>query len=191
LDLGYAERRVAYVGQTESGKFAAKPEIRSLAAKLSQPVGNTYQPLCDVVELGDERCGVDLEGTTADGYRITTTAHVTAVANRQQITIAFDEDIKPSEPVVTLAPDDLFERGKIQFKSGKNAGAEMLIITNAGNDLTLYLPMFYPIEENDQIVVVTGCNRKIAVCRDRYANAERNRSFFMLPGRSKVLKFPD
>lgn len=187
--LGYAERRVAYLGQTETGKFAAKPELKSLGAKLSQPVGQTCQALCDVEELGDLRCGVDLEGETETGYKIKTRAHVTAVSNRQQFTIAFDEPIKPAEPLVSLAPDDLFERGKITFLTDNNAGAEMMILTNAGNGLTLYLPMFYNIAIGTEIRITTGCNRKITVCRDVYGNAARNRSVYMLPGRSKVLKF--
>lgn len=191
-DLGYAERRVAYIGQTEVGKFAARPELKSLGAKLSQTVGNSFQAQCDVIELGDARCGVNLDGVTANGFSITTLAHVVApVLNRQQFSVAFDESIKPAEPSVSLAADDLFERGKIKFLSGANAGTEMLILTNTGNGLTLYLPLFRTAAPGDQIQVITGCNRKIAVCRGTYANALRNRSYFMLPGRSKALNFPD
>lgn len=332
-ELGYAERRVTYIGQTEAGRFAAKTELKSLGNKLSQPVGRTYQALCDVVELGDARCGVDLDDNTADGYRIKSTGTVAApVLNRQQFSVLFDSPIYQGIPGLrgkyyagnnfenfifertdaavnfeygaaapdarlpadnfsirwegtvtpqfsetytfsvehddgirlwvdnlttplidswtvngthtgnialtadvpvqirldfrdhvsvakvilrwssaslplevipqsrllapppaggtSTAPDDLFERGKIKFLTGANAGAEMLILTNAANDVTLYLPLFYTPQVGDQIEVITGCNRKIAVCRDRYANALRNRSVYMLPGRSKVLAFP-
>ena len=51
--------------------------------------------------------------------------------------------------------------------------------------------MFYNIAVGTQVQVIAGCNRKYTTCRDLYANALRNRSFFILPGRSKVLKFPE
>lgn len=89
FSIGYAERRTGFVGRTEVGKFAAKPELISLSAKLNQPVGRTFNAECDVLELGDSRCGVDLNGFTRTGYRIKTTATVAVVTNRQQFSVNF------------------------------------------------------------------------------------------------------
>lgn len=192
LSMGHAERRVGFIGATPVGKYAAKPEILSLSSKLAQPTGRTCQQLCDVVELGDARCKVDLNGITRTGYKITANAHITNnILNRQQFTIAFDEPIKPADENVLTAADNLYERGKLTFTSGKNINAEFQIIFNFGNDLTLYLPTFYSISEGDEVRLVTGCNRKINICRDIYGNAENNRSFFMLPGRTRLLHIPE
>ena len=191
LSMGHAERRIGFFGAIPIGRYAAKPEILSLSSKLSQPVGRTCQLLCDVVELGDARCKVNLSGITQTGYKITTTAHVTTILNRQQFSIAFDENIKPAEPSVTTAADNLYERGHLTFLSGNNSGADVQVIFNFGNDLTLYLPAFYKINAGDQIRLITGCNRTIAVCRDIYGNAVNNRSFYCLPGRTKLLHVPD
>jgi uncharacterized phage protein (TIGR02218 family) len=192
FDLGYAERRVGFLGQTETGKFAAKAEVKSLIGKLSEPVGLTYQKDCDVVRLGDARCKVDLNGITQQGFKITMPAIITApVLNPQQFSVQFSGDIKPSDPAITIVPDDFYEFGEIEFVSGANAGARQQILTNAGNDLTTYLPLFYNVAPGDQLILIAGCNRKITVCRDKYNNALNNRSFFMLPGRSRIFKFPD
>lgn len=189
--MGYAERRVGFLGKTSVGDRAATPELMSLSSRLDQPIGRTFQADCDVVELGDARCGINLAGNTATGYRITIAAHVSAVLNRQQFSVAFDENIKPAEPVVTIVPDAFYERGRVEFNSGANEGVEAQILGNDGNGLTLYLPVFKNIATNDQLTLIAGCNRKIATCRDRFANGINFRGFFMLPGRDALLKIPE
>lgn len=191
FSMGHAERRVGFLGKTDLGKFAAKPELESLSQKLTEPVGFTFEEDCDVIELGDSRCGFDLTGNTADGYRARIQAHVTSVLNRQQFTVAFDQTIKPADAGVTTAPDDFYHRGKFKFTSGNNNGFEGQILANEGNQLTLYLPVFYNISVGNTLELTVGCDRKIATCRDRFANAANNRSFFCLPGRTRLLKLPE
>lgn len=90
--MGYAERRVMFLGKTEVGKHAAKPELDSLSSRLSQPWGRSYNLECDVDELGDDRCTFDLNGFTANGFRARIQAHVVnPVLNRQQFTVALDQ----------------------------------------------------------------------------------------------------
>lgn len=192
FSMGYAERRIGFIGDVEIGKFSAKPELKSLSSKLAQPHGRTFQADCDVVELGDARCGFDLNGNTVDGFRANTTAIIAApILNRQQFSITFTQTIKPSDNSVIIAPNALFERGRIRFLSGNNTGISGQIINNAGNALTLYLPVFYTVQAGDQIELTVGCNRKINICRDRFANAINYQGFYSLPGRSKVLRLPD
>lgn len=190
--MGYAERRVGFIGDVEIGKYSAKPELKSLSSRLAQPHGRTFQADCDVVELGDARCQFNLNGNTADGYRAKTTAVIAApILNRQQFSITFTQTIKPADAGIVIAPNALFERGRIRFLSGANAGVSGQIINNAGNALTLYLPVFYNVQAGDQIELTVGCNRKISTCRDRFANAVNNQSFYSLPGKSRILKLPE
>lgn len=189
--MGHAERRVAFLGKTEVGRHGAKIELNSLSSRLGEPWGRSCNEECDADRLGDSRCGVDIEGVTEQGYKITVAATVTEVLNRQQFTVEFDGDIKPGFPAVTEAPDDYYKRGEVLFTSGANDGLQGLILTNEGNGLTLYLPAFYQVEAGDELEILAGCDRKIFTCRDKYANGERNRSFWMLPGRSKVFQIPD
>ena len=48
------------IGQVRRGRLAFVAEVRSLAHVLNQTVGRTFQHACDA-ELGDARCGVDLD----------------------------------------------------------------------------------------------------------------------------------
>ncbi len=190
--MGYAERRIAFLGKSTIGKRAAKIEINSLSSKLNEPWGWTCTKDCNVDEFGDARCAKSLTGNTVDGYKIRIAAHISAsILNRQQFTIAFDADIKPGTPATVTAPDAFYNRGKIKFTSGVNNGLEAQILTNVGNALTLYLPLFYTPSINDVVELTAGCDRKITTCRDKFANAINHRGAPYLPGRSKVLKIPD
>ncbi len=94
FDLGYAERRSGFLGEATVGKHSANIELKSLSKKLSEPFGFTYQEDCNVIELGDDRCKVDLTGYTADGFKMVLNAHVvTPVLNPQQFSVEFDEAI--------------------------------------------------------------------------------------------------
>lgn len=190
--MGYAERRVVFLGKTTVGKRAAKVEMNSLSSKLNQPWGRTCNKECDVDELGDTRCGVDLEGNTVDGYKIKIPAHISgSILNRQQFTITFDSDIEPGTPATVTAPDGFYTRGTIRFLSGANVGLDAQILGNAGNALTLYLPTFYSNVVDDDIELIVGCDRKITTCSSKFANAENHRGFAYLPGRAKLFKLPD
>ena len=48
------------IGQVRRGRLAFVAEVRSLAHVLNQTVGRTFQHACDA-ELGDARCGIDLD----------------------------------------------------------------------------------------------------------------------------------
>lgn len=189
--MGYAERRVMFLGKTTVGKHSGKVELLSLSSKLAEPVGQTCNKECDVSRLGDTRCGVDLETVDVQGYAITIDAEIVDVDNRQQVTVAFDGDIEPSSPGTTVAPDQLFRRGTFLFSSGENDGGEGLILTNTGNLLTFYLPLHYLPEVGDTLTITSGCDRKINTCRDKFANAERFRGHPYVPGRSKLFKLPE
>jgi|GEM_PF-4056185 len=338
FSMGYAERRVAFLGRTDAGKHSAKVELNTLSSKLNEPWGRTINPECDVDRLGDSRCTVDLNGYTATGFKIKAAAHVVApILNRQQFSVVIDtpgfarglaaayyegpnfqtlkfQRIDPavnfdwtssspgadisfenysarwqgtvtpphsgtwtfevehdngarlwvnnlatplidswandgnSSPATSTAtinltagtaynirleynqgpgnppqnvakvrlrwshasqplqiipsavlapagavaiPDLFYQRGTAKFLTGPNAGVEAQILTNSDGALTLYLPLFYLPQLNDQLELEAGCDRKIGTCRIKYANAINHRGYPFLPGRSRLLKVPE
>lgn len=186
---GTAIKKIGFLGDVQVGKYTAKPELLSISNKLSQNVGLMMLESCNVVRLGDTRCGVDLNGNTVDGYKIRLPAIVTAVANRQQFTVNFTDYLKPANHAITTAPDDLYFNGEAEFTSGSNDGLETLVLGNTGNSLSLWLPAFYDIQVNDTLNLTVGCDRSIAQCVARFGNGERNRSFWALRGREHLFKF--
>jgi uncharacterized phage protein (TIGR02218 family) len=189
--MGYATRKIGYIGDTELGKFTAKPEILSLSNKLTQPVGFSMLETCNVVRLGDSRCKLDLNGNTVDGYRLRINATITQVVNKQQFAVSFNSPIKPANSAILTAPDDLFHGGTVEFTSGQNDGLETLILANEANGITIFLPTFYNIAVGDTVQLTVGCNRTIKQCVEKFNNGENNRSFWMLPGRTKLFKLPE
>jgi uncharacterized phage protein (TIGR02218 family) len=191
LAAGPAMRKRGFLSDTAVRKYVTEPQFMSLAHLLDQPIGYVVRELCDVVSLGDDRCGVDLTGLTEQGVPITLQAHVTAKVDQQQFTVAYD-----SLGGDTAPDDNFYLKGKATFTSGDCEGFDMEILTSgnatgAGTDIVLFLPMTLPFQDGDTLALVAGCDRTIKVCRDRFANGERNRSYFMLPGRRKLLKFPE
>lgn len=84
------------------------------------------------------------------GYTHSTT--VTAVTSRRSFTIALTQ------------ADKYFEKGKLTFTSGSNAGSSERIVSNVAGALTLELPMFADIQIGDALTVIAGCNGTIEKC---------------------------
>lgn len=190
--MGYAERRVMFLGKTTVGKHAAKVEMNTLSSKLNEPFGYTCNAHCDVEEFGNARCGKATTGNTEQGYDIKINATVSgSPTNRQQFSIAFSGNIFPANPAITTAPNGYYSRGVCRFTSGPNNGLDALILTNTGNALTLYLPSPYLPVSGNTLELITGCDRKLSTCRDKFANAINIKAFPFLPGRSKLFKIPD
>ena len=87
------------IGQVRRGRLAFVAEVRSLAHVLNQTVGRTFQHACDA-ELGDARCGVELEEPAFKA-----TGSVTAVAGAPPKLTCIPAR-KPVPVSVTVAPPD-------------------------------------------------------------------------------------
>lgn len=187
--MGPVMKRRGYIGKTTIGRYTARPEMLSLAQKLTQPVGWTMLETCNVIRYGDARCGVDLGGVTQQGYKRRVVGEISAITNDQQFTVTLSEDIKPGFPAVTAAPDDYFANGEVLFTSGPNETAEARVLSNTGNALTLWLPAFYTPEVGNTLRLTKGCNRTIDMCVIDDDNGERFRGYWMLPGREKIFRY--
>lgn len=184
LTMGPAVRKIGLIGAVTVKDWWAEPDFRSLSQLLDQTVATYCTELCNVVRLGDSRCGVNLSGNTVDtGLPITSTATVTAVTDRQQFTVTNNQ--------IATIPSDFFKRGHVIWSSGNNNGDDYEVMTNVGGFVVLLLPTGAPILVGDTLTMQAGCDRTIATCRQRFNNAVRNRSFYMLPGRAKLFKYPD
>ena len=94
------------IGQVRRGRLAFVAEVRSLAHVLNQTVGRTFQHACDA-ELGDARCGVDLDDPAYKG---------TGLGHRA--------DRRPQLHRVGLGgfAAGWFTLGRLTWTSGANAG---------------------------------------------------------------------
>jgi len=155
------------IGETTRGPAVFSAELRSLAAKLDQPMGRAYLTQCDAA-LGDERCHVILTPTTATVTAISPMGEITAIGLREG-----------------------HARGLLTWISGSNAGTTHPVRDQAGEALMLWAPPSDPIQPGDVFEVTQGCDKTLATCRDRFDNVENFQGFPHIPGDDFATSYPN
>jgi len=174
VSMGADVLRVGELGtfQSKDGMFVA--ELRGLMDRLQRTVTRLYLPSCNA-DLGDDRCGVDIEALRVLGA-------VTAVTSRAD----FLTDLASGSPPVA---DDEFTYGLITWTSGENAGRSMEVKQHAAaGQIILQLPMVGTVEVGDEFSIVPGCTKSLEQCRDRYSNVINFRGFPHIPGLDRMIR---
>ena len=167
------------IGQVRRGRLAFVAEVRSLAHLLNQTVGRTYQHACDA-ELGDTRCGIDLDDPAYQAG-----GSVTGVTGDRSFSASGLDGFAGG----------WFTLGRLTWTSGPNAGrvAEVTnhqVIAGARRLALLEAPM-RPIAVGHDFVVRAGCDKRLETCHDRFANAVNFRGFPHIPGQDTVIRYPN
>ena len=167
--------RSGSLGEVRRSGAAFTAEVRGLAHYLQQPKGRLFQSGCDA-DLGDARCGIDLDNPAFRGTGIVLTA--------------------PNARLLTASGlgaflSGWFTRGLVTFISGANAGRaqEVKRHTLAGTEATIELwqPMAMSIAPSDTFTITAGCDKQFATCKAKFANAVNFRGFPHMPGNDYVL----
>jgi len=168
--------RKGTLGEVSRGELAFTAELRGLAHALQQATGRTYQRLCDA-DLGDARCGVDVE---APGFKGAGT--VDAVSDDRILTVSglggFDSN--------------WFRFGKLLWTSGSNAGriAEVKAHAKASTvTLTLWQRAASAVETGDGFTVTAGCDKTLATCKAKFDNVANFRGFPHMPGNDRAFAY--
>ncbi len=171
--------RAGSVGEITRMEGAFVAEIRGLAHYLQQPFGRLYQYGCDA-DLGDARCGVDLNQAAFQGAGSVVTTS--------------------SETALIVSGLDSFEagwftRGLLRWTSGGNLGQKMEIKLHAISEgkvlLELWQPMAEPIAVGDGFTVSAGCDKQFSTCRLKFANSVNFRGFPHIPGNDFLVSYPN
>jgi uncharacterized phage protein (TIGR02218 family) len=165
------------IGEIRRGRMSFVAEVRSLAHVLGQTVGRTFQAGCDAA-LGDARCGVNLETPATKGM-----GSITAVL-RDRAFLASG---------LSGYAHGWFGFGTVEWTNGPNAGRRAEIITHerAGSDviLTLLEAPVRALAAGQTFSVRAGCDKRIATCATKFANAANFRGFPTIPGQDTVLRY--
>ncbi|MDZ4255239.1 MAG: phage BR0599 family protein, partial [Sulfuritalea sp.] len=161
------------LGRIQDGRASFVAELRGLSQHLQQPIGRLYMPACDA-DLGDSRCGVDLNGSPG----LTVTGTITSVASKRSFA-----DTGRGEA------DGYFDGGKITWLTGNNADLAMEVKTflNSGGAFTLQLPMPFTVQVGDTYSVHAGCDKTFATCGSKFSNAVNYQGFPHLPGLDRLV----
>lgn len=169
LNMGRMILRTGTLGNVSAGRVSFNAELRGLAQGLQQPVGRVYAAACDA-NLGDARCGVDLEALAGDVL-------ITAVTSNRGFIAAG-----------AMQPQDYWGGGTAEWLTGQNAGLKMEISNYIDGQFQLALPMPYALAVGDTVRLRPGCRKRFTQdCVGKYNNAINFRGFPHVPGNDKVL----
>jgi uncharacterized phage protein (TIGR02218 family) len=166
------------IGEVRRRETAFTAELRSLAHRLGQARGRSYQYACDAT-LGDARCGIDLGGPAYSG-----TGAVTA-ANAAYLFTASGLD---------EFADGWFAGGLLSWTEGANAGRAMEVKrfdrTGALAEIELWRSMANGIAPGDAFTITAGCDKTFPTCKAKFANGVNFRGFPHIPGNKYLLAYP-
>lgn len=149
---------------------AFEAELRGLAAALDRPVVEQTSPECRA-ELGDARCRVDLAALT----------HVARIAD------------VPGESAIEIFPvpgGAHFANGRVRWLSGPNAGLATEIADSNAGLLMLRDEPHFAAAAGDLVEIIEGCDKSLATCGARFANAINFRGEPHLPGMDLLTRYP-
>lgn len=171
LDIG----TIGEVSRTDRGFLA---EARGLMHRLDETRGRLYRAACSA-DLGDGRCGIDLETEAFRG-----TAAVTVTDGRLGL----------SAGALAGYADNWFTGGRLAWTSGANAGISVEVKLHrqaaAGAEIVLWQPAPKPIAVGDDFRVYAGCDKAFATCRAKFANWLNFQGFPHMPGNDFVVTYP-
>jgi len=162
------------MGNAQLGDYEFIMELRSLAAKLGQTIGDLYTPHCRV-DLGSTKCGVNLTPLIQAGTVLS------AITSRQIFDVSGLSLISTTDPTY-------FDYGVITWTAGLNTGLQMEIKSwvEAYDELTLFQAMPYEVVEGDTFNATPGCSKSYAICSSRFSNGIEFRGEPFIPGEGSI-----
>ncbi len=164
--------RKGHLGEVTYGDGAFSAEVRGMAHLLSQQRGRLFQYGCDA-ELGDSRCGVNLNGPafTAAGVVVAVESAAVIVSG-----IGF--------------ADDWATRGVLRFTaSGKTIAVKRQRNVGALTRVELRQALSFSVGVGSAVELGAGCDKQFATCRAKFSNAMNFRGYPHMPGTDFVAGF--
>lgn len=159
------------LGEVSFSENGFNVELDGAAARLNIPVAPLTSPGCRA-QFCDADCGLNYRRFQGE-YRVKN------IVGDQVILSGFI-------PAVA----DGFTYGQLRWLDGPNSGLVHTIISSefASVRLAEYPP--FPIHPGARAAVLQGCNKTLAVCSGRFANAVNFRGEPYLPGNDLLTRFP-
>ena len=169
--------RSGSLGEVKRAGPLFSAEVRGLAHYLQQPKGRLFQYTCDA-DAGDGRCGVDLN---APGFK--GTGSIVSVASARRFTASGLESFA----------GEWFSRGLVTFTSGAALGQRIEVkshtLSGGVATIELWQPARMPLVAGQTFTVTAGCDKHLATCGAKFANAVNFRGFPHMPGNDFVTSF--
>lgn len=169
LSQGFVLLKTGYFGKIQSNDDQFFVELHGTTRILKNQIGQIYSPYCRV-EFGSAKCGVNLEKYIVFGQLTSFLEEATSVYDICDQTRHED--------------DGYFDGGILTWITGNNKGLQFRIkkYEKKRGKLTFFLPQTGKLNISDEYSLVPGCSKALAMCRDRYSNAQNFRGEPFIPG---------
>lgn len=157
------------LGTVERRGAAFTAELQGVTRALDRPVCPATSPSCRAI-LGDGQCRVDLAP-------LTHSRRVVAVAGRA---VTLDAPV----------PGAAMRFGSLLWMEGLNCGLESAVAGEAGAVLHLSEAPLPDTALPLRVRLSEGCDKQLATCRTRFANAVNFRGEAHLPGNDLLTRYP-
>jgi uncharacterized phage protein (TIGR02218 family) len=169
-----AGKRILAIGELGAVSHSGdsfEAEFKGPAAKLDRPVAPYTSPGCRAA-FCDAACGLN-------AGRFTSVAIIASVSGSA---------VHFSAPLPGAI--DSFALGKLRWLDGPNTGLKSDIVSNSGSTLQLLAPPAFPVGTGSRVELIEGCDKTIATCATRFANAINFRGEPYLPGNDILTRYP-
>lgn len=156
------------LGAVELRDGAFSVALRGPVAMLDAPVVEVTSPECRAV-LGDGRCRIDLAGRRT-----------------RAMVIAASDDVLT---LGTSLGDTDFAFGQLRWIDGPNAGLKTAIVANAETHVTVREAPAFAVTDPVAVEIVEGCDKRLATCAGRFANAINFQGEPHLPGDDLLARY--
>lgn len=134
-----------------------------------------------------------LGATTADGTVVWTARQAWALGGRVQASP--DRSQVQAETLLGIGgyANGWFDGGVLTFETGLNAGVSRDVVdwVAATRTALLFLPLPYAIAAGDVFRIAPGCDKRLATCRDKFANRLNFRGEPYVPGGNVLIDTPE
>ena len=162
--------RLQTVGRITRADNRFVAELDGPEAALDRIGGRWFRRACDA-ELGDQRCGVDL-----DQPALKAVGAVAATVSADTIRVTGLDGF----------PSGWFAEGRLTATSGAATGTTVRVLSHRvsgeGTELVLWREGAGPPAPGDGFAVVAGCDKRFSTCKAKFANHLNFRGFPHLPG---------
>jgi uncharacterized phage protein (TIGR02218 family) len=162
--------RSGNLGEVKRSGAAFTAEVRGLAHTLQEPKGRLFQYSCDA-DLGDQRCGIDLDNPAFRG-----TGALTEIVSPRRFTASG----------LTSFASGWFTHGLLTFTSGAAEGQSVEVKQHAKTggvvSIELWSRARLPLTPDQTFTITAGCDKRVATCRAKFSNVVNFRGFPHMPG---------
>ena len=162
--------RQGSLGEVRRTGTSFTAEVRGLAHHLQQPKGRLFQYACDA-ELGDARCGINRISHANRGA-----GAITTVEGDRTFVVS---------GIASFAAG-WFTRGLLTMIAGANTGRASEVKRHSVERGVVRIELWQALGvlplAGDTFTVTAGCDKQLATCRDKFANAPNYRGFPHMPG---------